>query len=62
MYAMRKVWQIRIDVHFVNDEGNMLDCASIACMAGLLHFRRPEVTVEGTDVTVVRPSIRSHCS
>lgn len=48
-----QVWQIRLDVHFLNDEGNMLDCASIACIAALQHFRKPEVTVEGTEVTVV---------
>ena len=52
-YFITQVWQIRINVHFVNDEGNMLDCASIACIAALRHFRKPEVTVEGTEVTVV---------
>ena len=52
-YVITQVWQIRINVHFVNDEGNMLDCASIACIAALRHFRKPEVTVEGTEVTVV---------
>ncbi|CAD6564750.1 MAG: hypothetical protein CYPHOPRED_004642 [Cyphobasidiales sp. Tagirdzhanova-0007] len=50
--AGQKVWQIRLDVHPANDEGNLLDCASVACMAALLHFRKPDVTVEGTEVTV----------
>lgn len=31
----------------------MLDAASIACIAALQHFRKPEVTVEGNEVTVV---------
>lgn len=48
-----QVWQIRLDVHCLNDEGNLLDCASVACVAALRHFRKPEVTIEGTEVTVV---------
>lgn len=48
-----QVWQIRLDVHFVNDEGNLLDCASVACVAALRHFRKPEVSIEGTEVTIV---------
>lgn len=54
-----QVWQIRLDVHCVNDEGNMLDCASIGCVAALRHFRKPEVTIEGTDVTIVSKSCLS---
>ena len=33
-------------------DGNMLDAASVALIAALQHFRRPEVTVDGEDVTV----------
>ncbi|GAA97711.1 uncharacterized protein L969DRAFT_26801 [Mixia osmundae IAM 14324] len=48
-----KVWSIRVDVHFLNDDGNLADCACLAAMAALLHFRRPDVTVEnGADVTI----------
>lgn len=47
-----KVWSIRVDAHFLDDEGNMLDCASIAAMTALRHFRRPDVTVIGEEVTI----------
>ncbi|KAK4332687.1 Exosome complex component RRP45 [Rhodotorula toruloides] len=50
--AGQKVWSIRVDVHFLDDEGNLLDCASIAAMTALRHFRKPDVTVVGEEVTV----------
>lgn len=49
-----QVWSLRVDVHFLDDEGNMLDCASIAAMTALRHFRKPDVTVIGEEVTIVR--------
>jgi exosome complex component RRP45 len=49
-----KVWQIRLSLHFLSDEGNMLDCASLAAMTALRHFRRPDVEVIGDEVIVVR--------
>lgn len=52
--AGQSVWQIRLDVHFLDDEGNMLDAASIAAITALRHFRRPDVSVLGEEVTIVR--------
>ena len=36
----------------LNDCGSVADCASLAALAALLHFRRPEVTVAGEDCVV----------
>lgn len=47
-----KVWTIRVDIHTLNDDGNVLECASIAAISALAHFKRPDVTVIGTEVTV----------
>ncbi|KAJ8281476.1 hypothetical protein GJAV_G00068120 [Gymnothorax javanicus] len=47
-----KVWQIRVDVHVLNHEGNLTDAASIAAIAALSHFRRPDVGIQGDDITV----------
>ncbi|XP_065110694.1 exosome complex component RRP45 [Paramisgurnus dabryanus] len=47
-----KVWQIRVDVHVLNHDGNLLDAASIAAIAALSHFRRPDASVLGRDITV----------
>lgn len=51
-----QVWSIRVDMHFLDDEGNMLDCASIAAITALRHFRRPDITVIGEEVTIARAS------
>ncbi|GAA6001171.1 hypothetical protein JCM10207_007443 [Rhodosporidiobolus poonsookiae] len=50
--AGQKVWSIRVDIHFLDDEGNLLDCASIAAITALRHFRKPDVTVVGEEVTI----------
>ncbi|KAM9329518.1 exosome complex component RRP45 [Gastrophryne carolinensis] len=50
--AGEKVWQIRVDLHLLNHEGNIIDAASIAAIAALCHFRRPDVSVQGEEVTV----------
>ena len=46
-----KAWGIRLDVRVLNHEGNVIDCASIASLAALCHFRRPDVTLEGDQVS-----------
>ena len=35
----------------------MVDCACLAGIVALKHFRRPEVEVEGDEVTIVRCSV-----
>ncbi|OZJ02408.1 hypothetical protein BZG36_04859 [Bifiguratus adelaidae] len=50
--AGHKVWRIVINIHFLDNDGNLLDAACIGVMAALLHFRRPDVTVIGQEVTV----------
>ncbi|GAA5835168.1 hypothetical protein JCM3766R1_006890 [Sporobolomyces carnicolor] len=52
LVAGQKVWHIKVDVHFLNDCGNMLDCASIAAITALRHFRKPDVTVNGEDIII----------
>lgn len=47
-----KVWEIRLDLHVLNHEGNLFDTCSIAGLAALCHFRRPDVTLKGDVVTV----------
>ncbi len=48
-----QVWQIRVDVHILNHDGNLMDAASIAAITALCHFRRPDVSIQGEEVTVV---------
>lgn len=47
------MWQIRVDVHMLNHDGNLMDAASIAAITALCHFRRPDVGIVGEEITVV---------
>ncbi|KAI1793451.1 ribosomal protein S5 domain 2-like protein [Ganoderma leucocontextum] len=57
--AGQRVWHIRLTIHILSDAGNMVDCACLAGVVALKHFRRPEVEVEGDEVTVHHPSERA---
>lgn len=50
--AGRKCWSVRADVHILEADGGLVDASCIAIMAGLQHFRRPDVSVDGDVVTV----------
>ncbi|EEF31262.1 exosome complex component RRP45A [Ricinus communis] len=47
--AGKLVWAIRIDLHILDNGGNLVDAANIAALAALLTFRRPECTLGGED-------------
>ncbi|SLM36389.1 Ribosomal protein S5 domain 2-type fold [Lasallia pustulata] len=47
-----KCWTIRADVHVLDADGGLIDATCIALLAALRHFRRPDVSVNGEDVTV----------
>ena len=38
----------------LNHEGSVADCASVAGLAALAHFRRPDVTLQGDIVQVTQ--------
>ncbi|GAB4856016.1 hypothetical protein Ancab_024655 [Ancistrocladus abbreviatus] len=47
--AGKLVWSIRIDLHILDNGGNLVDAANIAALAALLTFRRPECSLGGED-------------
>lgn len=47
-----RVWQLRCDVHVLDDQGNVIDAVALAAISALLHFRRADVSIKGRDVTV----------
>ncbi|PVF97579.1 putative RRP45-exosome complex exonuclease [Serendipita vermifera] len=57
--AGQRVWSLRITFHFLADAGNMLDCACLAGIVALRHFRKPEVEVEGEEVIIHSPESRA---
>ena len=52
LVAGSKCFLIRADIHVLAFDGNILDAACVALIAALQHFRRPDVTVDGDNVTV----------
>ncbi|CAN8254123.1 unnamed protein product [Cochlearia groenlandica] len=45
--AGKLVWSVRIDLHILDNGGNLVDAANIAALAALMTFRRPDCTVGG---------------
>ncbi|XP_074264420.1 exosome complex component RRP45A-like [Silene latifolia] len=43
------VWSIRVDLHILDNGGNLVDAANTAALAALMTFRRPECTLGGED-------------
>jgi len=50
--AGAKCWSIRADVHVLDSDGGLIDASCIAIVAALRHFRRPDVSVDGDEVTI----------
>ena len=43
--VVSQVWSVRCDIHILDNDGNVIDCAQMAATAALFCFRRPDVTV-----------------
>ncbi|KAL9693512.1 hypothetical protein quinque_012797 [Culex quinquefasciatus] len=52
LVADEKVWDLRVDINVLNHEGNVIDCASIAALTALAHFKRPDVSLNGEEVVI----------
>jgi exosome complex component RRP45 len=48
-----KCFALRADVHIIDHDGGLIDASSIAVMAALQHFRRPDVVVEGEKARIL---------
>nr|CCA18471.1 exosome complex exonuclease RRP45like protein putati [Albugo laibachii Nc14] len=44
--AGEKVWAIYCEVHVIDHDGNLTDAVQIASIAALMHFRRPDLSLE----------------
>lgn len=47
-----QVWSLRVDIKVLNHDGNLIECASIATLASLAHFKRPDVTRSGDSIII----------
>jgi len=55
--AKKLVWSVRVDVHFLDHDGGLVDAACVAVVAALSSFRRPDVEVRGEQVQIVSPPL-----
>lgn len=57
--AKKLVWSIRVDVHFLDHDGGLVDAACVAVIAALSAFRREDVEIRGEEVQIVLSYLRS---
>ncbi|XP_015596977.1 exosome complex component RRP45 [Cephus cinctus] len=50
--ADKKAWNLRVDINIINHDGNLVDCASIAALAALMHFHRPDVSSSEEEIII----------
>eukprot|EP01053_Blabericola_migrator_P003195 Blabericola_migrator_1__3194@NODE_193_length_11571_cov_33_434805_g166_i0_p7_GENE_NODE_193_length_11571_cov_33_434805_g166_i0NODE_193_length_11571_cov_33_434805_g166_i0_p7_ORF_typecomplete_len295_score63_32RNase_PH/PF01138_21/6e14RNase_PH/PF01138_21/1_2e03RNase_PH_C/PF03725_15/3_3e07_NODE_193_length_11571_cov_33_434805_g166_i027873671 len=48
----RRVWQLKVNLNLIVHHGNAIDACSLAAIGSLIHFRKQEVVVKGTDIVV----------
>lgn len=50
--AGEKVWRISADVNFLNYDGGLIDASCIGVMTALQHFRKPDVSISGSEIII----------
>lgn len=50
--AGHKCWMIRVDCHYLNYDGGLVDASCIGVAAALKHFRRPDTSIDGDRVII----------
>ncbi|KAK3357366.1 ribosomal protein S5 domain 2-type protein [Lasiosphaeria hispida] len=58
LVAGQKVWSVRVDVHVLSHDGNLIDAACFAVVSALRHFRKPDTSMESGILTVYTPAER----
>ncbi|KDN47145.1 ribosomal protein S5 domain 2-like protein [Tilletiaria anomala UBC 951] len=58
LVAGKQVFAINLAIHFLNGAGSLISAAVLAGIVALRHYRRPDFTVIGSDVTIHSPSER----
>ena len=60
-----QAWHLQLDVHALDQDGNLLDACMLSALAALMAFRRPDTEVTaapgegaGSTVTLLLPDVR----
>eukprot|EP00099_Drosophila_melanogaster_P011041 NP_001285353.1 Rrp45, isoform B [Drosophila melanogaster] len=54
----KHVWCIRVNVNVLNHDGNLYDASTIATLAALMHFRRPDVWYKDGELRIFKKKER----
>ncbi|KLU89371.1 exosome complex exonuclease RRP45 [Magnaporthiopsis poae ATCC 64411] len=58
LIAGQKCWSVRVDLHVLSHDGNLVDASCLAVVTALRHFRKPDTSIEGEALTVYTPAER----
>ncbi|KAL6697588.1 ribosomal protein S5 domain 2-type protein [Trichoderma pleuroticola] len=58
LVAGQKCWSVRVDLHVLSADGNLIDSSCFAVVAALRHFRKPDTSMEGETLTIYTPAER----
>ncbi|KAK3906657.1 hypothetical protein C8A05DRAFT_40592 [Staphylotrichum tortipilum] len=58
LVAGQKCWSVRVDVHVLAHDGNLIDASCAAVVAALRHFRKPDTSMDAGVLTVYTPAER----
>ncbi len=58
LIAGQKCWSIRVDLHVLSHDGNLIDVSCLAVVAALRHSRKPDTSIEGETLTIYTPAER----
>ncbi|KAH8164662.1 hypothetical protein CIB48_g3592 [Xylaria polymorpha] len=58
LVAGQKCWSVRVDLHVLSHDGNLIDASCLAVVAALRHFKKPDTSIEGDTVTIYTPAER----
>lgn len=58
LVAGQKCWSVRVDVHVLCHDGNLIDVACFAAVAALRHFRKPDTSIDAGALCVYTPAER----
>ncbi|EGW32853.1 uncharacterized protein SPAPADRAFT_136976 [Spathaspora passalidarum NRRL Y-27907] len=50
--AGEKVWEITVDLNYLNYDGNFIDVGCFAVMLALHHFKKPDISINGNSIVV----------
>lgn len=56
----QRVWNLRVDVHILEDDGNVTDAVMLSVLAGLTDFRRPDVHVSADQEVTIFSTFDRH--